>query len=48
MQIIPKSIPEDDLALNEPVEDKSSDPDDTEDHSLENVADIHRSYFFTE
>ena len=35
----PKSIPEDDLALNEPVEDKSSDPDDTEDHSLENVAD---------
>ena len=34
-----KSIPEDDLALNEPVEDKSSDPDDTEDHSLENVAD---------
>ena len=35
----PKSIPEDDLALNEPVEDKSSDPDDSEDHSLENVAD---------
>ena len=35
----PKSIPEDDLALNEPVEDKSSAPDDTEDHSLENVAD---------
>ena len=35
----PKSIPKDDLALNEPVEDKSSDPDDTEDHSLENVAD---------
>ena len=35
----PKSIPDDDLALNEPVEDKSSDPDDTEDHSLENVAD---------
>ena len=35
----PKSIPEDNLALNEPVEDKSSDPDDTEDHSLENVAD---------
>ena len=35
----PKSIPGDDLALNEPVEDKSSDPDDTEDHSLENVAD---------
>ena len=35
----PKSIPEDDLALNEPVEDKSSDPDDIEDHSLENVAD---------
>ena len=35
----PKSILEDDLALNEPVEDKSSDPDDTEDHSLENVAD---------
>ena len=35
----PKSIPEDDLALNEPVEDKSSDPDDAEDHSLENVAD---------
>ena len=35
----PKSIPEDDLALNEPDEDKSSDPDDTEDHSLENVAD---------
>ena len=35
----PKSIPEDDLALNEPVEDKSSDSDDTEDHSLENVAD---------
>ena len=35
----PKSIPEDDLALNEPVEDKSSDPDDTEEHSLENVAD---------
>ena len=35
----PKSIPEDDLALNEPVEDKSSDPDGTEDHSLENVAD---------
>ena len=35
----PKSIPEADLALNEPVEDKSSDPDDTEDHSLENVAD---------
>lgn len=35
----PKSIHEDDLALNEPVEDKSSDPDDTEDHSLENVAD---------
>ena len=35
----PKNIPEDDLALNEPVEDKSSDPDDTEDHSLENVAD---------
>ena len=35
----PKSIPEDDLALNEPVEDKSSDPDDTEDHSLDNVAD---------
>ena len=37
--VVPKSIPEDDLALNEPVEDKSSDPDDTEDHSLENVAD---------
>ena len=35
----PKSIPEDDLALNEPVEDKSSASDDTEDHSLENVAD---------
>ena len=35
----PKSIPEDDLALNEPVEDKSSDLDDTEDHYLENVAD---------
>ncbi len=35
----PKSIPDDDLALNEPVEDKSSDSDDTEDHSLENVAD---------
>lgn len=35
----PKSIPEDDLALDEPVEDKSSAPDDTEDHSLENVAD---------
>ena len=35
----PKSIPEDDLALNEPVEDKSSAPDDTEDLSLENVAD---------
>ena len=35
----PKSIPKDDLALNEPVEDKSSAPDDTEDHSLENVAD---------
>ena len=35
----PKSIPEDDLALNESVEDKSSAPDDTEDHSLENVAD---------
>ena len=35
----PKSIPEDDLALNEPVEDKSSAPDDTEEHSLENVAD---------
>ena len=35
----PRSIPEDDLALNEPVEDKSSAPDDTEDHSLENVAD---------
>ncbi len=35
----PKSIPEDDLALNEPVEDKSSAPDDIEDHSLENVAD---------
>ena len=35
----PKSIPDDDLALNEPVEDKSSAPDDTEDHSLENVAD---------
>ena len=35
----PKSIPEDDLASNEPVEDKSSAPDDTEDHSLENVAD---------
>ena len=35
----PKSIPEDDLALNESDEDKSSDPDDTEDHSLENVAD---------
>ena len=35
----PKSIPEDDLALNEPVEDKSSAPDDAEDHSLENVAD---------
>ena len=25
--------------MNEPVEDKSSAPDDTEDHSLENVAD---------
>ncbi len=37
--VVPKSIPEDDLALNEPVEDKSSAPDDTEDHSLENVAD---------
>ncbi len=37
--VAPKSIPENDLALNEPVEDKSSDPDDTEDHSLENVAD---------
>ena len=35
----PKSIPEDDLALDEPVEDKSSAPDDTEEHSLENVAD---------
>ena len=35
----PKSIPEDDLALDEPVEDKSSEPDDIEDHSLENVAD---------
>ena len=35
----PKSIHEDDLALDEPVEDKSSAPDDTEEHSLENVAD---------
>ena len=35
----PKSIPEDNLALDEPVEDKSSAPDDTEEHSLENVAD---------
>lgn len=35
----PKSIPEDDLALEEPVEDKSSEPDEVEDHSLENVAD---------
>ena len=35
----PESIPEDDLALDEPVEDKSSEPDDIEDHSLENVAD---------
>ena len=35
----PKSIPEDDLALDEPVSDKSSAPDDTEEHSLENVAD---------
>ena len=35
----PKSIPEDDLALDEPVEDKSSEPDEGEDHSLENVAD---------
>lgn len=35
----PKSIPEDNLALDEPVEEKVTDTDTSEDHSLENVAD---------